>query len=126
MTPPIPATTERIAAREPGKGSPVARMIVRTPTRPAPSTTHSTTATGTRLLWRPPRKSATPQQLEAARESRTGTMRGHPARTAPGPAARWRDRDGARPGVHVLRALGSYFREVKSRSQLVEYSLTTP
>ena len=50
MTPPIPATTERIAAREPGNGSPVAAMIASTTTRPAPSTTHSTTATGTRLL----------------------------------------------------------------------------
>ena len=50
MTPPIPATTERIAARAPGNGSPVAAMIASTATRPAPSTTHSTTATGTRLL----------------------------------------------------------------------------
>jgi hypothetical protein len=50
MTPPIPATSERIAARVPGNGSPVATMIASTPTRPAPSTTHKTTATGTRLL----------------------------------------------------------------------------
>ena len=53
-------------------------------------------------------------------------MRGHPAMPAPGPAARWRDRDGARSAVHALRARGSYFSEVKSRSQLVEYWLTTP
>ena len=48
--PPIPATTERIAARAPGNGSPVIAMIASTTTRPAPCTTHSTTATGTRLL----------------------------------------------------------------------------
>src|SRR4029453_9787086 len=48
------------------------------------------------------------------------------AMAASGPAARWRVRDGARWAVHALCAPGSYFREVKFRSQLVEYWLTTP
>src|SRR6266487_4192361 len=79
MTPAMPATTERIAARVPGSGAPVAAMTTSTSTRPVPSTRHNTTGTGTRLACRPPRKSAMPQQLEAARASRTATMRGHPA-----------------------------------------------
>ena len=53
-------------------------------------------------------------------------MRRHPAMAASGPAARWRVRDGARSAVHALRAFGSYFSELKFRSQLVEYWLTTP
>src|ERR1044071_2546986 len=44
----------------------------------------------------------------------------------PDPAAHWRGRDGARRPVHALRALRTYFNDVKLRSQLVEYSLTTP
>src|SRR6185295_9317324 len=98
-----------------------------TTTSPVPSTIASTTGIATRLLCSPPTKSATPQQHAAARESRTGVIRRHALKAAdPGPAALRRGRDGARWPVHALRARSRYLSDVKFRSQLVEYSLTTP